>query len=203
MIQKISLVGAAALAIAASAVSAQNLVTNGGFEAGNTSGWLSFPTSNSTFGVTNDANTGSFAGQLVNNQSTSAAVVKQISLGAGFINIGDSVLVTFAAKGSGAIGGVAFAEFFTEISGGGISSSRILSGAPLNLTSSYQPFSFLVPITVNSSGGVTLQFAAVTGADVGSVSSLTIDDVSVSVVPAPASAGLLALGGLLAVRRRR
>ena len=48
MIQKISIVAAAALALAASAVSGQNLMTNGGFEAGNTSGWLASASATAT-----------------------------------------------------------------------------------------------------------------------------------------------------------
>jgi hypothetical protein len=53
------------------------------------------------------------------------------------------------------------------------------------------------------SGGVTLQFAAVTGGDPSSTSVLFIDDVSITIVPAPAGAALLGMGGLVAMRRRR
>ncbi len=89
------------------------LTTNGGFEAGDTSGWESFPTPNSTFLVTNDANSGNFAAEVFNNDPASGAVVKQANLGVGVVNTGDEVTISFAAKGEGAIGGVAFAEFFS------------------------------------------------------------------------------------------
>jgi MYXO-CTERM domain-containing protein len=179
------------------------LTTNGGFEAGDTSGWTSFPTPNSTFNLTNDAASGNFAAEVFNNDPASGAVVKQANLGVGVVNAGDIVNISFAAKGEGAIGGVAFAEFFSEIDGGGVSSSTLLGGAPLNLTSEYQTFNFSVAAGFDVSGGVTLQFAAVTGANQGSVIVLFIDDVSVSVIPAPAGMAVLGLGGLAAARRRR
>lgn len=198
--------GMCAFALAATASSAMagiELTTNGGFEAGDTSGWQWFPSSSSTFNMTNDANSGVFAAEIFNNAIASGAVAKQANLGIGLVNPGDTVNISFAAKGSGALGGVAFAEFFSEIDGGGVSSSQILGGGPLALTDTYQTFNFSVLAGPDVSGGITLQFAAVTGADTGSVMVLFIDDVSVSVVPAPSAMALLGLGGLFAGRRRR
>lgn len=190
-------------ATASSALAGLELTTNGGFEAGDTSGWQWFPSSSSTFNLTNDANSGIFAAEIFNNAIASGAVAKQANLGIGIVNPGDVVNISFAAKGSGALGGVAFAEFFSEIDGGGVSSSQILGGGPLALTDTYQTFNFSVFAGPDVSGGITLQFAAVTGADTGSVMVLFIDDVSVSVVPAPSAMALLGFGGLLAGRRRR
>lgn len=193
----------ALFAAASTGLAGIELANNGGFEAGDTSGWESFPTPNSTFNITGDANTGNFAAEVFNNDEAAGAVVKQANLGVGLLSIGDVVTVSFAVKGEGAIGGVAFAEFFTEIDGGGVSSSQFLGGAPLMLTNDYVEYSFDITLTGDVSGGVTLQFAAVTGAAQGSVSVLFIDDVSVSVIPAPAGAALLGMGGLVAMRRRR
>lgn len=194
------IVASAALAAAASG---QELTTNGGFEAGDTSGWVSFPTANSTFLLTNDANSGTFAAEVFNNDLASGAVVKQANLGIGLVNPGDEIEVSFAAKGSGAIGGVAFAEFFSEIDGGGTSAAQILGGGPLALTGDWQTFNFTVFAGPDVSGGVTLQFAAVTGAASGSVSVLFIDDASAFRVPAPGAAALAGIGGLALARRRR
>lgn len=199
-------IGTSALALAACTATGAaqiELTTNGGFEAGDTSGWVSFPTANSTFNITGDASEGMFAAELFNNDFASAAVIKQANLGVGQVNAGDEITITFDAKGSFADGGVSFAEFFSEIDGGGTSSSEILSGAPLALTDTYQSFSFTTFAGSDVSGGVSLQFTATTGANQGSTAVLFIDNVSVSVVPAPATAGLLGLGGLVAVRRRR
>ncbi|MEM1329953.1 MAG: hypothetical protein AAGG07_05275 [Planctomycetota bacterium] len=190
-------------AIAGTSAAGIELTSNGGFETGDTSDWVSFPTANSTFNITSDANSGDWAAEVFNNDLAASAVVKQANLGIGLVNPGDEITISFAAKGEGAIGGVAFAEFFSEIDGGGVSAGEILGGAPLMLTSDWQTFNFTAIAGPDVSGGVTLQFAAVTGAAQGSVSVLFIDDASVTIIPAPASAALLGLGGLAAARRRR
>lgn len=159
---------------------AQNLAINGGFEAGDTSSWVSFPTAGSTFVTTSDANSGSFAGVIFNDTPASPAVVKQANLGVGVVMPGATVEISFAAKGEGMVGGVAFAEFFSELAGGGVSGAEILSGAPLGITSSWQTFTFTTTAANNTSGGITLQFAAVTGGAPGSVIELFVDDVVIT-----------------------
>ena len=201
---KTSTVLALALAAATCAsASAVELTTNGGFEAGDLSGWQSFPTANSTFLLTGDANTGSFAAELFNNDSASSAVIKQANLGIGLVQPGQIVDISFAVKGSAADGGVFFAEFFSEIDGGGVSATQILGGGPIFPGSSYQVFNFSVVAGPDVSGGITLQFAAVTGGAPGSTIVAFIDDVSVSIVPAPAGVAAFGMGGLLLARRRR
>jgi hypothetical protein len=197
---------AAVLAVAPMAgASAQELTVNGGFETGDTSGWADFTISPQTFNITSDANSGAWAAEVFNNVDSGAgAVVKQANLGIGTVNPGDPIAISFAAKGSFAAGGVAFAEFFSEIDGGGTSSSEILGGGPLALTGDWQTFSFNTTAGPDVSGGVTLQFNAATGAVAGSTAVLFIDDASVRVIPEPGTvtlAGLVLAG--LCLRRRR
>jgi len=154
---------AALTAGAASAAPQANLVVNGGFETGDTSSWLDLGTPNSTFNVTSDSNSGSFGAEIFNPDQTSAAVIKQVNLGAGLL-----------------APGVAFAELFSEIAGGGVSSSEILTGAPLNLTGSWQSFSFTAAAGPDVSGGLTLQFAVVNGANSGSLAQFFLDDVAIT-----------------------
>ncbi len=193
------------LALAAG-TQATELTTNGGFETGDTSGWVSFPTANSTFTVTTDSNTGVYAAEVFNNDLTSGAVVKQANIGIGTVNPGDPIEISFAAKGDFAAGGVAVAEFFSELSGGGTSAAEILGGGPIftSSESDYQTFTFNTVAGPDVSGGVTLQFVAATGGAQGSTAVLFIDDASVRVIPEPATLALVGLGaiGILARRRR-
>lgn len=204
---KTAFFGSALVLSLAISASATELTSNGGFETGDTSDWVSFPTANSTFNITSDANTGNWAAEVFNNDLASSAVVKQANLGIGVVNPGDLIEISFAAKGEGVIGGVVFAEFFSEIDGGGTSSSEILGGGPLALpavTDPYGNFSFTTVAGTDVSGGVTLQFAAVTGGAQGSTTVLFIDDASVRIVPEPATISLLSgLVGLAFFRRRR
>lgn len=196
----------ALLTMFAASVAGQELTTNGDFEAGDTSSWVSFPTANSTFDVTSDASSGMFAGEVFNDDGGSSAVIKQANLGIGQVLAGDEVFVTFDAKGATANGGVVFAEFFSEIDGGGVSSNVILGSGALPLTSDFQTFEFTTFAGADVSGGVTLQFAVVTGADAGSQSQLVVDNVSVSLgaVPEPGSMAILGIVAFgVCVRRRR
>ncbi|MFT6832075.1 MAG: hypothetical protein ACJAZN_002243, partial [Planctomycetota bacterium] len=112
---KILLPSVLLLSLAATAnVSFGQLTNNGDFELGDTSGWQAFLTPNATFTITNDVNGGSFAAVLDNPDPAAGAVIKQANVGAGSVSPGDQVRISFAAKGSGMVGGVAFAEFFSE-----------------------------------------------------------------------------------------
>ena len=173
------LLGAVAGLCTATAAAQGNLAVNGDFETGDTSSWVSFPTATSTFTTTTDAASGSFAGQIINTDPASAAVVKQANLGVGTVMPGATVDISFAAKGVGAVGGVAFAEFFSEVAGGGVSSAVLLGGAPVGITNDWQTFTYQVTAGSDVSGGITLQFAAVTGGAAGSSIDLLIDDVVV------------------------
>lgn len=202
---------AASLALLVSAVhvSAQTeYAVNGDFESGIAS-WEYFPTPLSTFEAvsspTADVFSGSASGKLVNTSVTSAAVIKQANLGVGQISPGDEIEVSFWAKGEGVAGGVSFAEFFSEIDGGGTSSAEIFGGAPLGLTSTYQEFNFTTTAGADVSGGVTLQFTATTGGDPGSMQTLFVDNVSITTaaVPEPSALALIGTAGIWFMAKRR
>lgn len=193
-------------AMLSSAVCGEELAVNGNFESGTVDNWVSFPSGDSTFEITSDANSGSFAGELFNNASGSAAVIKQANLGIGSVIAGQEITVSFAAKGEGVEGGVAFAEFFSEIDGGGTSKTEIFGGGPLSLTDQWQIFNFETTAGPDVSGGVSLQFNAATGANAGSTSRIFVDDVSISIataIPEPSSIAFLGLLGLSVISRRR
>lgn len=173
---------AACVLFTSSMATALELTTNGNFETGDTSGWVEFITGGQTFDTTGDAASGTTAGMVTNADPGTPAVIKQANLGVGIVQPGQEVTISFDAKGVQGPGGVVFAEFFSELDGGGTSSSVILGGGPLGLTDQYQPFSFTSLAGPDVSGGVTLQLNAATGAFTGSNAEFFVDNVSLSIV---------------------
>ncbi|MGB5333722.1 MAG: family 16 glycosylhydrolase [Woeseiaceae bacterium] len=160
------------------------IAVNGGFENGDLSNWALFPANasdpNEQTVVTTNPKTGTYAGRINNTTPASASIIKQANLTP--VSIGQTATITFSARGSFGTGGVAFAEFFTEISGGGTSSSQILGGGPLTLDADpnvWSDFSFVIPITTDVSGGVTLQLTGTTGGDAASFADVYYDDISI------------------------
>ena len=166
---------------------------------------------------------GQFAAILVSPEEQSSAVLKNANVGIGTVAPNSDVTISFYARGAGVNGGVAIAEFFSELAlakvtghrdlaDGGTSSTEILGGGPLTLDPNPNVWTFFEFTTTTGSdvsGGVTLQFAAITGGDHGSFSALFIDAISIdvadAVIPVPAAAWLFAsaLGLLVGTNRRR
>ncbi len=163
-------------------VGAGDLAVNGGFETGDLSGWDLFPTSadpNEQTVVTTNPRAGTFAGRINNTTPGTASIIKQANLGP--VAIGQTATISFSARGSFGPGGVAFAEFFTELAGEGTSSAQILGGGPLALNpdpNEWADFEFVVPITTDVSGGITLQLTATTGGP-GSFADVHYDNISI------------------------
>ena len=110
----------------------------------------------------------------------SASNIKQANLTP--LAIGQTATITYSARGNFGPGGVAFAEFFPEVSGGGASSAQILGGGPLVLDADpnvWADFNFVVPITADVSGGVTLQLTGTTGGDPSSFADVYYDDIAI------------------------
>ncbi|MEM6550671.1 MAG: PEP-CTERM sorting domain-containing protein [Planctomycetota bacterium] len=185
------------------------LVTNGGFETGDFTGYVGFPTGPGQQNVVStNPSSGNFAAEIVNDVAFSNSLFKAANLAPGLLTAGQTVNISFDARGSyAAPGGVAFAEFFTELSGGGTSSAEILGGAPLAINSDpdvWTTFNFSTVVGPDSSGGITLQLGATNGP--GTPTTMYYDNVSVTVdslIPEPTSMILMGLGGLAMVGRRR
>ncbi len=198
---------AAALTLATASASAIELAENGGFETGDFTGWTQFPNEGTQTITTFNPSTGTFAVNLSVNDVAGTSIIKNDNIGIGVVNPGDEITITFDARGSTANGGVAFAEFFTELAGGGTSSSEILGGAPLMLAADpneWTSFSFTTTVGPDSSGGITLQLLAACGAAPGCESDIYFDNISITAVPVPAAVWLFASAlGMLGFGTRR
>lgn len=136
---RLKFVSLAVLALGFAAGAAQaamapvELTVNGGFEAGNLSGWTQFQVTPGDQTVTSDAASGSFAGRIQNTAERSNSLFKQANMNlAGGLIAGETVRISFDAKGSFPDGGVSFAEFYSERADSGTNKSEILNGsAPL------------------------------------------------------------------------
>ena len=161
-----------------------DLAVNGGFETGDFTGWSLFPTGDDQFTIISPGSVGDFAACITNEVAASAALMKNANIGIGVVEAGEEITISFDARGTLAAGGVAFAEFFSELEGGGVSSSEILGGAPLALDPDpavWTSFSFTTTTGPDVSGGVTVQFTATTGADPASFAQMYYDNLVVVV----------------------
>jgi len=160
------------------------LTVNGDFETGDTTGWQEFPNGGIIMVTGPGSDVGgpasAFAGNLDASGQAIGVTLKQANLAAGGLTPGQQVTVSFDWKGSDAIGGVVDVRLLSELSGGGVSQEDIIlggAGFPSNWTA-------LGPVNItigpDVSGGITLQFTAICGGDPGCVSSIDIDNVSVT-----------------------
>ena len=171
------------------------LTVNGDFETGDLSGWELFcdgPNAGACSATSAESNGGAFSGNLLANVPAgggppSFPLMKQANLGVGTVQPNSPVTIRFDLFGSLAgPGGVVFAEFFSELSGGGTSKSEILSGAPLfpNPPNDWQAgwvsYEFQTTTGPDVSGGVTLQLKTDCGANAGCTVNAYWDNVSVT-----------------------
>ncbi len=159
-----------------------DIASNGGFETGDFTDWALFPASmdaGEQTVVTTNPKTGTYAGRINNTTPGTASIIKQANRTP--VAVGQTATITFSARGNFGPGGVAFAEFFEEIDPEGVARATILGDAPLTLDPDpavWTDFNFVVPITTDVSGGVTLQLTGTTGG-AGSFADVYYDDIAI------------------------
>ena len=202
-----------------------DVVTNGGFESGDLTGWLTFPSPSGTVtvGAPNSplGSAGSFSATLSADGSGGASfpALKIERLAEGFLTGGAAVTVSYDAfsplqtvdiNAGTQVGKVVFiAELFTERTGDNGAVNEILQGAPNFLGEGWTHYEFNTFLAADAGGGVSLLFKADCGANPTCRFDAVIDNVSivtdVSAVPVPAAAWLFGSGllGLVGVARRK
>ena len=87
--------------------------------------------------------------------------------------------------------------------GGGVKGESLVQLIPGGINTSYQQFGLSNIDVPDGTDSFLLRFQLSAGAVPGIQQGLSVDDVSLEAIPEPSSLGLVALGGLLAFRRRR
>ena len=159
------------------------LTVNGDFEQGaGLPGWTLFcdAPGASCEATTAEAAAGLWSGNVAVQGGPADSLIKNANIGIGTVQPNSSCDVSFDLKGSTTDGGVVFVEFFSELSGGGTSSSVILLGPPTFPTDTWTNYSFTTPTGNDVSGGVTVQLKASCGAVANCVADAYFDNVSVN-----------------------
>ncbi len=161
-----------------------DLADDGGVESGTLDAFVQFcdgPNNGTCSATTDQANTGSWSANVATGGAPANPLIKQANKGIGIVQPNSQVTVKFFLFGSTGPGGVVFAEFFSELDGGGTSKNEILGGGPLFPTGAWTSYEFTVTTGPDVSGGVTLQLAAVCGAVEGCSVNAYFDDISITV----------------------
>ncbi len=206
------------IAVAAFAGSAYAVVVNGGFEAGtgpDADNWNQLEIFGGTQGAnsivdrtTANVHTGQWA---MNFEVTGApdygpvAEIQQVT-SVGSVVAGQAYDFSFWAAGTPGPGSVGFYEvlwFDADGSNGGGPQGSATGLQNIGYGAAYAQFGMTGLIAPTGADSVLVQIRLVTGAFDGAAGQMSVDDVTFAAVPAPATAGLLALGGIAAVRRRR
>ncbi|WP_340202427.1 PKD domain-containing protein [Ascidiimonas sp. W6] len=162
------------------------LAQNGDFETGDFTSWEVFENGGSITidGVEN--NGGDWSGKIVATGSSAAgsnATLKQERKGAGVVNAGDTVQITFDYLGGAtAPGAVINIQIFGEIQAGGVSFTENPPSPTFATTWTPYTYTFTVPNGADVSGGITLQFNSPCGAVDGCNSTLNLDNVSINIL---------------------
>jgi len=163
-----------------------NLAVNGDFERGDFSCIQQFANGGTQSISTMNPHAGTYAVNLNVTTVDADTVIKFANMAPGTFSVGQTIYISFEMRGAVNAGGVVFAEFFSELTGGGTSSAEILTGGPLFPDANPATWTKVTTTAVtgsDTSGGITLQLKALSGG--GGLADIYLDDVCVSTTPCP------------------
>lgn len=213
----ITAIAATSLFAIASTASA-NIINNGGFEAGvgtDAEGWAEIFGGPSGSVVRSDAmpNTGGFGAYMsfdhINNPAAGGAYFIEQNQPVGSVVAGDMYDLSFSAKvdSTDFVGMDAFVQILwldqDGSDGGGVRGEMLTSLIGLGISDGYQQFDMSGLTVADGADSFLLRFQLSAGAVDQIANGLYVDDVALNFVPAPGTAAMLGLGGLVATRRRR
>lgn len=212
------LVSIAVLSGIAANTSAQNVLLNAGYEAGSGSDaadWAEIVGGPSGTVGRSDLmpNSGTYSAYMafdhINNPAAGGAYFIEQVLPASSIDPLSGYDLSFYAK-TDSTNFTGMDTFFQILwldqdgsNGGGVQGEMLTSLIGLGISDSYQQFSMNGLDVPDGADSLLIRFQISAGAVPDIVNGLYVDDVSLTLVPAPASVALLGLSGLLAARRRR
>lgn len=208
MFAKASFIVAVAASAALCSVSSASVIANGGFESGvgsNAANWQELQVAPQRV-VGPGARTGD-AFMEFNTPLVSASVLLQNSVsdgGGADLTPGPGYVLSFWLKGTiGTTGNINYSMRYLNSVGGIIynSGAQVITNAALS-SNEYRQFGVTGIAFPASANAVFIEIVGANGGEGGPVS-VSLDDVSVNVIPEPAAMGLLAPAALLLARRRR
>ncbi len=207
---------AIAILTIAGTAGAQNLLVNGGFEAGTGSDIDNWEQLAGPSGATirnNDAFAGNWAASMsydhvANAPSAAPFFIQQVSVANTLDNSVNYDFSFYAKLDTNDLVGL---NVFAQVQwldqdasdGGGVQGESFFGLIGEGINTDWQLFTFNDLDAPASADSFLVRFQASQGPIQGIVNGLSVDNASLTVVPAPASAALLGLGGLAAARRRR
>lgn len=212
------LVAMAALSGVATVASAQNILQNSGFEAGSgadAADWMEIVGGGAGVSVRSNLSpySGAYSAYLafdhINNPAAGGAYFIEQVLPAGSVDPLLSYDLSFYAK-TDTTNFTGMDTFFQILwldqdgsHGGGVQGEQLTSLIGLGINDSYQQFSINGLAVPSGADSLLIRFQISAGAIGDIANALYVDDATLTQIPAPASAALLGLGGLVAARRRR
>jgi hypothetical protein len=169
------------LAGAVDNASAQNLLMNGTFETGDLTAWTTFGESGlSSLAIQSPENGPSLPGTnsvFMDNQAQALALGLKQSSAVGSAAAGPVYYAFDLKLGESLNGGVFFVEIFAEQAGGGVIGGTGVLGPFFPAEWTTIEGTFVAPVNTDF---VTFQFAAITGAVEGTVSTMSVDNAYLS-----------------------